>query len=117
MQAALTGHFVLSSLHAVDSVAAVHRFTDMGLEPFLVASALSAVWSASGCCGASAPVVRRRRTRPPPTEIRIVDEQVGHQPTVWLKQATGCNMCANTGYRGRVGVYELLHGDRRDSRA
>jgi hypothetical protein len=41
MQAALTGHFVLSSLHAVDSVAAVHRFTDMGIEPFLVASAIS----------------------------------------------------------------------------
>ncbi len=43
MQAALTGHFVLSSLHAVDSTAAIHRFTDMGIEPFLVASALSAV--------------------------------------------------------------------------
>ena len=43
MQAALTGHLVLSSLHAVDSVAAVHRFTDMGIEPFLVASAMSGV--------------------------------------------------------------------------
>ena len=43
IQAALTGHFVLSSLHAVDSVAALHRFTDMGIEPFLVASAINGV--------------------------------------------------------------------------
>jgi type IV pilus assembly protein PilB len=105
MQASLTGHFVLSSLHAVDSVAAVHRFTDMGIEPFLVASALSAAVGQRllrrVCTTCAEPYT------PTPAEVRIMDEQVGRQPPVWLK-GTGCNMCANTGYRGRVGVYELL---------
>lgn len=105
MQASLTGHFVLSSLHAVDSVAAVHRFTDMGLEPFLVASALSGVVGQRllrrVCTSCAAPYT------PTPAEIRVIDEQVGHQPPVWLR-GTGCNACANSGYRGRVGVYELL---------
>jgi type IV pilus assembly protein PilB len=105
MQAALTGHFVLSSLHAVDSVSAVHRFTDMGIEPFLVASALSGVVGQRLlrriCTACATPYT------PTPAEVRIIDEQVGHQPPVWLKGA-GCNMCANTGFRGRVGVYELL---------
>ncbi|MEI7887901.1 MAG: ATPase, T2SS/T4P/T4SS family [Actinomycetes bacterium] len=105
MQASLTGHFVLSSLHAVDSVAAIHRFTDMGIEPFLVASALSGVVGqrllrriCSNC---------RSAYQPTPAEVRILAEQVDAQPTSWLK-GTGCNMCNNTGYRGRVGVYELL---------
>ena len=105
MQASLTGHFVLSSLHAVDSVAAIHRFTDMGIEPFLVASALSGVVGQRLlrriCTNCATPYT------PTPAEIRIVDEQVGHQPPVWLK-GRGCNLCNNTGYRGRVGVYELL---------
>lgn len=105
MQASLTGHFVLSSLHAVDAVAAVHRFTDMGLEPFLVASSLTGVVGQR--------LLRRICTNckteytPTANEIRIIDEQVGHQPKVWYK-GTGCKMCSNTGYRGRVGVYELL---------
>jgi type IV pilus assembly protein PilB len=92
-------------VHAVDSVAAVHRFTDMGIEPFLVASALSGVVGQRllrrVCSTCAAPYT------PTPAEVRIIDEQVGHQPNEWLK-GTGCNMCSNTGYRGRVGVYELL---------
>lgn len=105
MQASLTGHFVLSSLHAVDSVAAVHRFTDMGLEPFLVASSLTGVVGQR--------LLRKICTnckieyQPTANAIRLVDEQVGHQPARWVK-GEGCNMCANTGYRGRIGVYELL---------
>jgi type IV pilus assembly protein PilB len=105
MQASLTGHFVLSSLHAVDSVAAVHRFTDMGIEPFLVASALSGVVGQRLlrriCTSCAAEYI------PTPAEIHVVDDHVGHQPKRWLK-GTGCNLCSGTGYRGRVGVYELL---------
>lgn len=105
MQASLTGHFVLSSLHAVDSVAAIHRFTDMGLEPFLVASSLTGVVGqrllrkiCSNC---------KTEYQPTAREITILDEHVGHQPDEWVKGA-GCNMCSHTGFRGRVGVYELL---------
>jgi type IV pilus assembly protein PilB len=105
MQASLTGHFVLSSLHAVDSVSAVHRFTDMGIEPFVVASALSGVVGQRLlrriCKSCAAEYV------PSPAEVHVVNEAVGHQPVRWLR-GSGCNLCSGTGYRGRVGVYELL---------
>jgi len=104
-QAALTGHFVLSSLHAVDSPSAVHRFTDMGIEPFLVASAISGV-------------VGQRLLRricdtckveysPPPDHLELVLANAGRLPDHWYF-GEGCNDCSGTGYRGRVGVYELL---------
>ncbi len=105
MQASLTGHLVLSSLHAVDSAAAIHRFTDMGIEPFLVASAISGVVGqrllrriCNGCA---------EEVEPSATEIQLVETHVGVLPDVW-KRGRGCNLCAGTGYRGRVGVYELL---------
>jgi type IV pilus assembly protein PilB len=104
MQAALTGHFVLSSLHAVDAVAAVHRFTDMGIEPFLVASALSGVVgqrllrrNCSACSGTYTPTAAESRTL----------ARYSSLTPVWTK-GSGCELCSGTGYRGRVGVYELL---------
>ncbi len=105
MQAALTGHFVLSSLHAVDAVAAIYRFTDMGIEPFLVASALTGVVGQR--------LLRRMCTNcrvpytPTPAEVSMVAEHVQTLPSSWMRGA-GCNLCNQTGYRGRVGVYELL---------
>lgn len=104
MQAALTGHFVLSSLHATDAVAAVHRFTDMGIEPFLVASSLSGVVGQR--------LLRRNCTacaetyKPTAAESRMLERYSSLTP-VWAK-GKGCELCAGTGYRGRVGVYELL---------
>ncbi|MFZ4668085.1 MAG: GspE/PulE family protein [Microthrixaceae bacterium] len=104
-QAALTGHFVLSSLHAVDSVSAIHRFTDMGIEPFLVASAVSGVVGqrllrriCTSC---------RETYEPHPDHIRLTQGFAGKLPDAWTRGA-GCNMCSGTGYAGRVGVYELL---------
>jgi type IV pilus assembly protein PilB len=105
MQAALTGHLVLSSLHAVDSVAAVHRFTDMGIEPFLVASAMSAVVGQRllrRICTACA-----ESTEPSAADVRLLLRHTGSVPERWVR-GRGCNLCAGTGYRGRVGVYELL---------
>lgn len=104
-QAALTGHFVLSSLHAVDSVAAVHRFTDMGIEPFLVASAISGVVG-QRLLRKICPSCREEFT-PTPDHRRLVEAFAGAQPAVWT-HGVGCNMCTGTGYAGRIGVYELL---------
>ena len=105
MQASLTGHLVLSSLHAVDAAAAVHRFTDMGIEPFLVASSLSAVVGqrllrriCAGC---------RRPSQPTAAEAALVRRHLGREPETWSRGA-GCQLCAGTGYRGRIGVYEFL---------
>jgi type IV pilus assembly protein PilB len=105
-QAALTGHFVLSSIHATDSSSALHRFVDMGIERFLIASALSMVVSQR----LLRRICKHCRVR---TEL-TVDEKAffetfaGEGKTEFWK-GEGCNFCANTGYVDRIGVYELLH--------
>lgn len=105
MQASLTGHMVLSSLHAVDAVAAIHRFVDMGIEPFLVASAINGVMGqrllrriCSSC---------RVEYDPPTDHRRMVESSIGRKVERFVKGA-GCNACNHTGFHGRVGVYELL---------
>jgi type IV pilus assembly protein PilB len=104
-QAALTGHFVLSSLHAVDSVSAIHRFTDMGIEPFLVASAINGVVGQRlmrRTCNAC-----REEYTPHPDHVQLVQIHAGRLPERWTRGA-GCNICSGTGFSGRIGVYELL---------
>lgn len=104
VQSALTGHFVMSSLHATDAVSALHRFLDMGIEPFLIAS------SVVGIVGQR--LVRRICTHcrapyhPNAEEMSFFTESGGKATTFF--QGEGCNFCAQTGYQDRVGVYELL---------
>jgi type IV pilus assembly protein PilB len=105
VQSALTGHFVVSSLHATDSVSALHRFLDMGIESFLIASSVLAVVGQR--------LLRRicpscRTTYTPTDEEMIFYEEAGGPPKTAFFQGTGCNYCANTGYKDRIGVYELL---------
>jgi len=106
VQSALTGHFVLSSVHATDSVSALHRLLDMGIETFLVASSVAAVVAQR--------LVRRVcsycRTpyQPPAEELAFLDAVGGHAPEQGFVHGAGCNFCAQTGYLDRIGVYELL---------
>ncbi|HEY5663043.1 MAG TPA: GspE/PulE family protein [Ilumatobacter sp.] len=106
VQSALTGHFVLSSLHGNDSVAAVHRLLDMGIEAFLVASAVVAVVSQR--------LVRRicdnckEEYEPPAEELAVFRQHSGGSEKVHFFRGKGCSYCSNTGYHGRIGVYELL---------
>jgi type IV pilus assembly protein PilB len=105
VQSALTGHFVLSSLHATDAVSALYRFLDMGIEAFLVAS------SVLGVVGQR--LVRRTCVdcKIPYTlsaEERAFYEQAGGPEKTRFWVGAGCNFCAHTGYVDRVGVYELL---------
>ncbi len=105
-QAALTGHLVLSSIHATDSVAALHRFIDMGIEPFLISSALLGVVgqrlirkTCPHCFEAYTPSIE---------ELAFYEKATDGDPkTEWFHGA-GCNFCGNTGYLGRVGIYEVL---------
>ncbi len=105
VQSALTGHLVLSSLHATDSVAALHRFLDMGIESFLISS------SVLGVVGQR--LVRRLCSEctvsytPSPDELAMWDK-AGFAPKREFFQGEGCVFCSGTGYQGRVGVYELL---------
>ena len=105
VQAALTGHFVFSSIHANDTVSMVSRLIDLGVEPALVSSTLIALISQR--------MVRRIctncRTSLPPTSLEqgIFKREMGQElPLVY--KGTGCHLCANTGYRGRIGVFEML---------
>jgi len=106
VQSALTGHFVLSSLHGNDSVAAVHRLLDMGIEAFLVASAVVAVVSQR--------LVRRicdnckEAYEPTADEIAVYRQHSGGSDKTHFYRGKGCSYCSNTGYHGRIGVYELL---------
>jgi type IV pilus assembly protein PilB len=105
VQSALTGHLVLSSLHATDSAAALHRFLDMGIESFLVASSVLAVVSQR--------LVRRmcqtcKAPYEPKDEELAFYEESGGLPKTQFYRGEGCNFCAGTGYRDRIGVFELM---------
>jgi type IV pilus assembly protein PilB len=105
VQSALTGHFVLSSLHATDSVSALHRFLDMGIESFLIASSVVAIVGQR--------LVRRicpscKTSYTPTDEERTFYEENDGPVKHVFYHGTGCNFCGNTGYQDRIGVYELL---------
>ena len=108
LRAAMTGHLVLSTLHTNDSIGTAMRLIDMGAEPFLVASSL---------LGVVAQRLVRRICEDCKTPVELTDQE-----KVWLgsfdrdpldvagdfMKGNGCYQCNNTGYRGRVGVFELL---------
>jgi len=105
VQSALTGHLVLSSVHATDAPSALHRFLDMGIESFLVASSVLAVVGqrlVRRICGSC-----RVPYEPTPEELAFY-QQSGGKPKSQFWHGQGCNFCARSGYRDRIGVYELL---------
>ena len=105
VQSALTGHLVLSSLHATDAVGALLRFTDMGIEGFLIASSVIAIVAqrlvrktCEGC---------KVSYQPSPEDIDFGASLGMPTPTV-LYRGTGCSRCNGTGYYDRLGVFEVL---------
>jgi len=103
IRAALTGHLVFSTLHANDAVGAIPRLLDMGLEPFLLASSLIAVLSqrlVRLICSHCKEIARVDKTL-----LSIVGWE---EKKVTLYRGKGCNRCNHTGYRGRIGIFELL---------
>ena len=106
IQSALTGHFVLSSLHGTDSVAALHRFLDMGIEAFLIASSVVGVIGQRllrRICDAC-----KEPYTPGADELAVFRQHSGGSDKSQFFRGAGCNYCAGTGYRDRIGVYELL---------
>ena len=101
VEAALTGHLVLSTLHTRDAPSALGRLIDMDIEPFLVSSAID--------CIVAQRLVRKlckHCKRPLSVSEAVLAEHglVGAEPF----DAVGCSRCGNTGYRGRIGVYEVM---------
>ncbi|MGI5246191.1 GspE/PulE family protein [Dactylosporangium sp. CA-139066] len=106
VQSALTGHFVLSSLHATDAPSALLRLLDMGIEGFLVASSVTAVLSqrlVRRICNSC-----REPYNPSPEEMALLYAIQGVPPSGGFVRGHGCNFCAHTGYLERTGVYEML---------
>jgi type IV pilus assembly protein PilB len=109
IEAALTGHFVLSTLHTNDAPGAITRLTEMGVEPFLTGSAVSAVLAqrlARKLCPHCSEYYE-----PTPEELRaarVTPERLGAFAGLTFRRKKGCPRCSNTGYRGRIGLYQLL---------
>ena len=106
VKAALTGHMVLSTLHTNDAPSTINRLMNMGIEPFLVASSLNLVCAQR--------LVRRVcvnckiEDEVPPAAMEQVGFSREDAATVKPKKGTGCDKCLKTGYKGRVGLYEVM---------
>jgi general secretion pathway protein E/type IV pilus assembly protein PilB len=103
VQASLTGHLVFSTLHTNDSAGAATRLLDMGVEPFLVASTVEGVLAQRLLRRVCVHCSERR-----PASAAELPPSFGPAPEAGLVHAVGCRECRGTGYRGRVGIYELL---------
>jgi len=96
MQASLTGHLVLSSMHTIDAPSAIIRLIDLGVDPYLIASSIRAIVAqrlvrrnCPNCCGPTAGAGSHDLSEP-------------------VIRGAGCAMCRQTGYRGRVGVFQIF---------
>jgi general secretion pathway protein E len=108
VQASLTGHLVLSTLHTNTAIGAITRLQDMGIEPFLLSSSLLAVMSQR--------LVRllcldcREAVQPNARECEILGLAPGEEAST-IYRPVGCERCKYTGYRGRTGIYEMIEID------
>jgi type IV pilus assembly protein PilB len=109
IESALTGHLVLSTLHTNNAPGALSRLTEMGVEPFLTASAVD--------CVIAQRLVRRLceqcREEYKPTQemlqrLEFPEQAIESWKDVTLYRATGCTRCNTTGYKGRIGIYEIM---------
>ncbi|MBE0476024.1 MAG: Flp pilus assembly complex ATPase component TadA [Coriobacteriia bacterium] len=104
IESALTGHLVLSTLHTNDAPGAITRLIEMGVEPFLVSSAVDCVLAqrlARRLCHCKTPFVPSKRAM---IEAGYAEDALPEK----LFRAVGCQKCGNTGYRGRMGVHEVM---------
>jgi type IV pilus assembly protein PilB len=109
IESALTGHLVMSTLHTNDAPGAITRLNEMGVEPFLTGSAVSAVLAqrlarrlCTNCCEMYVPTVEEL------VAARIAPEEAARREGMALYRKVGCPRCNRTGYRGRIGIFQLL---------
>jgi CheY-like chemotaxis protein len=111
MQASMTGHLVLSTLHTNDAPAAVSRLIDMGVEQFLITSSLTLVvgqrLARVPCSKCSEPVEADPRT------LELLGLDPGQIDASGLRKGPGCGFCAQTGYQGRIGLFEVVRVTRK----
>jgi type IV pilus assembly protein PilB len=104
VQAALTGHLVLATLHTNDAPGAVARLLDMGIEPYLLSSAINGVvaqrLARTVCPNCAAKYI--------PTMNVLRDAGLADKPGRPFRKGAGCKECHNSGFRGRAGVYAVM---------
>jgi len=106
VQSALTGHLVFSTLHTNDAASAITRLKDIGVEPFLISSSVIAVIAQR--------LVRvlckecREAYNPDEETLERLGFKVGQSDTPTIYRAKGCSKCFNSGYKGRIGIYEFM---------
>lgn len=112
VNAALTGHLVLSTLHTNDAATALPRLSDMGVEPFLVASTVNVIVAQRllrkicEMCKTSSDLTIEELSKNLPADI--INKHFGGKKEVRIYKGQGCPVCHHTGYAGRVGVFEVL---------
>ena len=106
VQSALTGHLVFSTLHTNDSASAITRLVDMGVEPFLISSSVLAV--------AAQRLIRilcddcKKAYKPSAIYLESIDVSPDHFNEGHIYKAVGCDKCIGTGYKGRLGIFEIM---------
>jgi type IV pilus assembly protein PilB len=106
IQASLTGHLVFSTLHTNDAPGAITRLIDIGVQPFLVASSVMAAM-AQRLVRKVCPKCKKPDS-PSPDELRSVGLAGDRVTKATFMRGAGCNYCSHTGYRGRIGIFELM---------
>jgi type IV pilus assembly protein PilB len=106
VQASLTGHLVFSTLHTNDAPSAITRLVDIGVQPFLVASSLIAIM-AQRLVRIVCPKCKEPED-PPASEIKQAGLTPEHLKAATFMRGRGCNHCNHTGYRGRLGIFEMM---------
>ena len=106
VEAALTGHLLISTLHTNDAPSTVARLTDMGIEPFMISSSL--------VCVCAQRLMRRickscrQAYLPEGREKEVLQKSIGWSEQIYKANPKGCPKCNSTGYRGRIGIHELM---------
>ncbi|MEE1411864.1 MAG: ATPase, T2SS/T4P/T4SS family, partial [Bulleidia sp.] len=109
MRAAMTGHLVLSTIHTEDTISAIDRLKDLGVEPYLIASSLRGVISQR----LVRKICPKCRKEVSPNLYDAENAGITHPEKFHFYKGTGCPMCFGTGYRSRTGVFEILTMDAR----
>ena len=110
IQAGLTGHLVMTTLHTNNAIETIGRMFDMGAEPYLVGGVITAIMAQrlvrTNCPKCAAPA---RYTR---EELEMIGIKADDMTGATLLQGKGCDFCKETGYKGRIGIFELIIGNR-----
>jgi len=110
-QAALTGHLVLSTLHTNDAATTIPRLLEMGIEPFIIASSVNCIVAqrlVRQICQKCRLSIEYKKSDMASYDKQITTQLFGSKDSVRVYQGKGCSVCHNTGYSGRIGIFEVM---------